>query len=45
MNCPACVAAAARADWDVRAAGAAEDWLDQTPFWACNACGAEHLII
>jgi hypothetical protein len=45
VNCPACVAAADRADWDVRAAGVAQDRLGQSPFWACNSCGAEHLTV
>jgi hypothetical protein len=39
------VAAADRANWDARAAGVAEDRLGQTPFWACNSYGVEHLIV
>jgi hypothetical protein len=45
VSCPACVAAADRADWAVRAAGAAEDRLGQAPFRACLGCGADWVVV
>lgn len=43
--CPTCVAAAEPGDWNERAGGTAEDRFGQSPFFACNACGAEYMIV